>query len=543
LSADLVVLNARVATMDPNRPYAEAVAVKDGRIVDVGTTGAVREWVGRFTAVIDARGRRLIPGLIDCHMHLLGYGFALEQVPAHEAHSLEDLGALVKAAADRTPAGAWIRGRGWDEELWGGRLPDRALLDAVAPEHPVIIHRRCGHIAVANTRAFVLAGLLDQTTVAEGGVIDRDGAGWPTGILRELAIDRITRAIPALTEADYRRAFRAAAESASRHGLTGVHTNDGQGWAIETIYQLYRELQGGGDRLPLRIWWDFDNADLEKTIAWGWQTGYGDEWFKVGSAKIFTDGSLGGHTAALKAPYSDNPSTAGLYLWETDALAARMELAQRHGFQLAVHAIGDGSFEQTLAAYRQALQAAAGAMKTPRHPAVARLRMIHCQIMFPELWPQMLELGAVADVQPRFISSDYPILESRVGAERAATSYAWRTMARMGIPMGFGSDCPVEPINPLHAIYAAVTRQTMDGAPEGGYQPYERFSVAEAIAHHTRGAAYAVGEEREKGQLTPGYLADMVLLEQDPFSVAPSAIKDITVAMTILGGKVVYAAE
>lgn len=543
MSADLVVLNAKVATMDPNNPYAEAVAVKDGRIVEVGTTGAIREWIGRFTQVIDAAGRRLIPGLIDCHMHLLGYGFALEQVPAHEARTLDELAALVRAAVERSPAGTWIQGRGWDEELWGGKLPDRALLDAVAPDHPVIINRRCGHIAVANTRAFEQAGILDTTTVAEGGVIDRDGAGYPTGILREHAMDLITDAIPSKTVDDYRRALRAGAESASRHGLTGVHTNDGEGWPIEAIYALYRELQGGGERLPLRIWWDFDHADLEKAIAWGWQTGQGDDWFKVGSAKIFTDGSLGGHTAALRAPYSDDAATAGLFLWETDALAKRMEVARRSGFQVAVHAIGDGSFAQTLAAYRQAQQAVAGRAKTPRHPAVARLRNIHCQIMYPELWQEMLELGAVADVQPRFISSDYPILESRVGAERAKTSYAWRTMAELGIPMGFGSDCPVEPINPIHAIYAAVTRQTMAGAPEGGYQPHERFSVAEAIAHHTRGAAYAVGEEREKGQLTPGYLADLVLLDQDPFTVAPETIKDISVAMTILGGKVVYSAE
>jgi predicted amidohydrolase YtcJ len=315
-----------------------------------------------------------------------------------------------------------------------------------------------------------------------------------------------------------------------------VHTND-EG---ADVRQAYQELQAGADRLPLRVWWDMGVTDFETAVAWGWRTGQGDEWFKIGSLKLFADGSLGGHTAALKEPYAGDPGECGLLIWETERMAEQMARARRQGLQVAVHAIGDGAAEQVLQAFGQAAaQAAPDA--GPVHPAVARLRLIHCQIMFPALWAEMVRLGAVAEVQPRFVASDYPIVEARVGAARAAVSYAWRSMGELGIPLAFGSDCPVEPVNPLHAIYAAVTRQTMEGEPEGGWLPQERLTVAEAIAGHTRGAAYAVGEEREKGQLAPGYLGDLVMLEQDPFAVPPAELKDVEVAATVVGGRVVFA--
>ncbi len=533
MAADLVILEARVATMNPDRPHATAVAVKGERIVDVGTDLALRPWISPGTRVVAAGGRRLMPGFIDSHLHLLGHGLLLERLDLRQARSRDELVDLVRERATQLPPGAWVLGGGWDEERLGG-LPRRDWLDRAAPDHPVLLARHCYHVTAANSAALRLAGFWEQSAELAGGRIDRDEHGRPTGILRENAKEHADRMVPPPTPEDLRRALRNAAEAAARLGITSVHTNDGQGFPLETVHKIYDELQTGPSPLPLRIWWDFAQEDLEQAAALGWRTGQGDTWFRVGSVKMFADGSLGGRTAALCEPYADEPGNRGLLLWEEEALASRIRLALDSGFQVAVHAIGDAAAAQTLQAYERALPPSAP------HPGVSRLRLIHCQVMDPHLWSEMLRLGAVAEVQPRFLASDYPMITPRLGPARASVSYAWHSMASLGVPLAFGSDCPVEPLNPLHAIYAAVTRQTMDGEPPGGWLPEERLAVAEALAMHTRGGAYAVGEERDKGQLSPGYLADMVLLEQDPLTADPASLKDIAVDMTITGGRVVY---
>ncbi|MHB9146177.1 MAG: amidohydrolase [Symbiobacteriia bacterium] len=539
MTADLVILNARVATMDPAAPAAAAVAAENGRILAAGDDAAIRPHIGPRTRVLDARGRRLIPGFIDSHMHLLGYGLFLERIELGDAASLDEVAARVRERAGLTQAGAWILGGGWDEGRLGG-LPSRDWLDKAASAHPVFLSRHCYHIGVANTAALKAAGLWDRSTAIAGGIIDRDASGWPTGILREHAKDRIDQAMPPLTAADYRRALRRAAAAAARQGLTSVHSNDGKDYPLAELLAAYEELTGGPAPLPLRVWWDFALENLEAVAERGWRSGMGTDRFRIGAVKTFADGSLGGRTAALQDPYSDDPGNRGVLLWDEAALAERMAFARSHGFQMAVHVIGDLAQDVALRAYERAhdlTPLAAGA-----HAAASRLRLIHCQISNPALWRRMRGLGVVADVQPRFVSSDYPIIEARVGAARAATSYAWRGMAQAGVPLAFSSDCPVEPVAPMQAIYAAVTRQTMDGEPVGGWLPAEQFSVADAIACHTRGGAYAVGEEQEKGCIRPGYLADLALLEQDPWGVSPSELKDVQVAATIVGGQVIFEA-
>lgn len=550
MAAELVVVNARVATMDPSRPAAVAVAAGEGRILAVGGETDVRPHIGPRTRVLDAGGRRLIPGFIDSHMHLLGYGLFLERIELGNAASLEEVLERVRQRAQTTPPGAWILGGGWDEGRLGG-LPSREWLDRAAPEHPVLLARHCYHVTAANTPALRLAGLWDTSKAIAGGIIDRDASGWPTGILREHAKDHVDRAVPPLTAADYRRALRRAAASAAAHGLTSVHSNDGKDYPLAEILAAYGDVSGGLDGrdpaeaggqglLPLRVWWDFAEEELETAARQGWHSGTGSDWFKVGAAKTFMDGSLGGRTAALWDPYSDDPESRGVLLWDEAALAERMVFARSHGFQMAVHAIGDLAQDVALRAYERACKAVA--LPAGASAAAGRLRLIHCQISHPTLWRRMHDLGVVADVQPRFVSSDYPIIEARVGSARAATSYAWRGMAEAGVPLAFSSDCPVEPIAPIQAVYAAVTRQMMDGEPSGGWLPGERFTVEEAITCHTRGAAYAVGEEGSKGCIREGYLADMVLLDQDPWGVQPSELKDMQVAVTIVGGRVVHAA-
>lgn len=549
MAADLVILEARVATMNPDQPYATAVAVRGERIVDVGTDPALQRWIGPGTKVVAAGGRRLLPGFIDSHLHLLGYGLLLDRIDLSGARSLDELERRVRERAAQLPAGAWVLGGGWDEERLGG-LPTREWLDRAAPAHPVLLARHCYHVTAANTAALRLSGLLDRSSEIPGGRIDRDEGGRPTGILRESAKEHADRMVPPPAPEDLSRALKAAAQAAARSGITSVHSNDGQGFPLQVVHQVYRDLQASPSPLPLRVWWDFAQEDLEQAAALGWQSGQGDTWFRVGSVKLFADGSLGGRTAALREPYADDPGNRGLLLWDEEGLTRRMGLALSQGFQVAVHAIGDAAAEQALLAYEQALASQAGwseadgsptgvAAADP-HPSVSRLRLIHCQVMDPALWSEMARLGAVAEVQPRFLASDYPMIEPRLGPARASVSYAWRSMAEVGIPMAFGSDCPVEPLNPLHAVYAAVTRQTMDGQPPGGWRPGERLSVAEALAMHTRGGAFATGEERCKGQLAPGFLADMVLLDRDPLTVEPLSLKDIVVDMTILGGRVVF---
>lgn len=441
--------------------------------------------------------------------------------------------------------GAWIEGRGWDEEAFAERrLPTRADLDPVAGPFPVFLRRHCGHVAVANTEALRRAGLWPAAHEVPGGVVDLDDEGRPTGVLREAAAALVDRVIPPPARETVRGWIARAAREAARAGVTAVHPNDGGGLgpeALGLVFDLYRELRDEGE-LPLRVHWDFPGELLEEAIARGFRTGFGDLRFCVGAAKFFTDGSLGGHTAALFEPYSDRPETRGVLLWEDDDLAARLARALTAGFAVCLHAIGDRAAAQAVSCVERAQaeaarRALAAGPAVPLHPAVSRPRLIHCQVMRSEEWPRMARAGIVADVQPRFLASDIPIVERRIGLARARTAYAWKSIARAGVALAFGSDCPVEPIRPLDGVHAAVNRQTMDGEPPGGWQPEERLSVARAIACYTRGGAYAAGVERERGTLAPGFLADLVVLDEDPFAVPPSELRHIRPLATLVGGR------
>ncbi|MBE3589918.1 MAG: amidohydrolase [Firmicutes bacterium] len=590
MEADLIVTRARVATMNPEAPWAEAFAVRGRRIVDVGAADAIAAWRGPRTQVLDARGRRVVPGFIDSHMHVVGFGLSLVELGLAGTRSLAEMRERVRRYARELPEGAWVLGRGWDEaEFAEGRLPHRRDLDAVTGGRPALLYRHCGHVGVANTAALRLAGLLGEGDTPRperyrvpGGVVDLDEDGRPTGVLREGAMELVARHIPVETPEGLRAAIARATEEAARHGVTAIHSNDGaaEGWPdLGAVAEAYRDLEASG-RLAVRIWWDFPVERLEEAMERGWSSGMpleealgepeaGAGRVHIGSAKIFTDGSLGGHTAALFQPYADRPDTRGVLLWEDEDLQERMARAFGSGIAVCAHAIGDRAAEQVITAVERAFAAiaehaargaggsgsaggvggagraspapAAGARGgRPRHPSVSRPRLIHCQIMRPDAWPRMARLGIVADVQPRFVASDLPIVERRVGAERARSSYAWRSIAAAGVAVAFGSDCPVEPIAPMEGIYAAVTRQTMDGEPEGGWQPQERLSVTEAMALYTRGGAYAVGAERERGRLAPGYAADFVLLDEDPWRVPPAELRHIRALATYVAGRATY---
>ncbi|MEW6546178.1 MAG: amidohydrolase [Bacillota bacterium] len=532
MQADLVLLGGRVSTLDAERPQASAVACRAGRILAVGSDQEVTPLAGPGSRVIFLGGRRVTPGFIDSHMHLSWFGLGLGYIDLVGVRSLEVLQDLVRSRAAGEAGETWILGRGWDHELLGV-LPSRHHLDAVAPRHPVLLTRVCGHVAVANTRALEVAGISRGTPDPPGGVIDRDAGGEPTGVLREEAMDLVRSRIPAPGVEEMARALAAGAERALAAGITSVHSNDGSlGQGLGFVPEAYRRAFELGMRL--RVWWDFPGEMLAEARERGWKSGQGDEWFRVGSAKFFADGSLGGGTAALSEPYADEPGSRGVLTMDPAELAVRVREARDAGVQVAIHAIGDRAIEVALDALEGAgpWDARAGARGRPR--------LVHCQVMRPDLFRRMKACGAVADLQPRFVSSDKRFAQKRLGPARAPLSYAWRSFLDAGVPVAFGSDCPVEPIDPMLGVYAAVTRCDTDGDPPGGWYPEQKLTVEEAIQGFTVGAARAVGEESEKGTLTPGKLADLVVWDPDPMIADPFQLKDVRPLLVVVGGQVVY---
>ncbi|MBC7340203.1 MAG: amidohydrolase [Firmicutes bacterium] len=529
MRADLILVGGRVSTLDPDRAAATAVACAGGRIVAVGSDQEVVPLAGPSTRIIAVAGRRVTPGFIDSHMHLSWLGLGLANIDLTGVRSLAALQELVRERVQGEPAGSWVLGRGWDHELLGV-LPARHHLDAVAPGHPVLLTRVCGHVAVANSKALEVAGITRETPDPAGGAIDRNDRGEPTGVLREEAMELVRSRIPAPGVEELARALAAGARHTLATGITSVHSNDGTfGQGIEFVPQAYRRAREMGMRL--RVWWDFPGEALPEVRERGWTSGQGDEWFRVGSAKFFADGSLGGGTAALSEPYADDPGSRGILTVDPADLARGVALAREAGIQVAVHAIGDRAIELVLDALERS------------GPWPTAPRMIHCQVMRADLFPRMKACGVVADLQPRFVSSDKRFAERRLGPARARLSYAWRLFLDHGIPVAFGSDCPVEPIAPMLGVFAAVTRCDTEGEPPGGWYPEHRLTVEEAVRGFTVGAARAVGEEHEKGSLTPGKLADLVVWDPDPFAVGPMVLKDVRPVLVVVGGQVVYEAD
>jgi len=513
---------------------AEALAVAGDRILAAGTRSEVWETCGPETQVIDLAGRTVVPGLADAHLHVLGYALALDQLALAELPSLQAICAAVAEAAGRLAPGEWITGRGWDQDqLAERRLPAKEDLDAVSPVNPVCLHRNCGHIAVVNSAALRRAGIDRNTADPPGGQIDRDPvSGEPTGILREKAMDLVTRLIPAPSPARRRAALERALREAVRYGLTQLQTDDCRyGGGVAETEALFRGLVGP-EAIPIRITQLIPAEQLQEAAELGVRTGSGDPWYRHGPVKIFADGSLGGRTAALLEPYADAPTTMGIYIHEREAFIELVADAHRLGHQVGCHAIGDGAAALFLEAVAEALR---------RHPrADARHRMIHCQVLSEPLMAQMAALGVVGDIQPVFLRSDGHWFTDRVGPVRAATSYAWRSMREHGIPLCGGSDCPIEPLNPWYGVHCAVNRQDLSGHPEGGWQPAQRLTVAEALDLYTSGAAYANFEEAFRGSLAPGMAADLAVLDRDPFRCGPAELKEVRSTLTMVGGVVAY---
>ncbi|NLY53678.1 MAG: amidohydrolase [Firmicutes bacterium] len=526
-----ILFNGNIITMDREQPQAQAVAIADGRFVAVGQDQEILALRNDNTELIDLEGQTVIPGLGDSHMHLFNLGSAMETVDLSPARSQEDITRIGREFLSQHPGLTWISGWGWNHDRFAdGQMPTRADLDLISTELPIFFSRTCGHIAVANSRALELAGIGTNPEQPEGGQIDLDADGVPTGVLRESALGLVRRLAPKPTVADYKRMLRAGAEQAVSYGLTSVHSDDLAG-RMEEMLQAYQELIEE-DSLPLRVTLQvrvYTPEQIDEFLELRQRFQFPAHTVQYGPIKVMTDGSLGGRTAALNAPYADDPTTSGVEVLSQETVTRILSYAHQQGLQMSGHAIGDRAIEMLLNAFAAAL--------AEKPQADARPRVIHAQLTTPEILKRCQELGVVCDIQPVFVGTDLHIVEQRIGKERMQTTYAWKTMRKLGIPTAGGSDSPVETCNPLVGIQQAVTRQDMSGFPEGGWLPEEKLTIEEALELFTLGPAFSAFNEATRGSISVGKLADCVVLDQDLTTVAPEEIASVKVQATYVGGR------
>lgn len=504
------------------------ILVSDGTIQKVGSWTETRR-AHPDLAVLDASSDTVMPGLIDAHAHVEGLGLALETVSLVDTKSYEEVIDRIAARAATAAPGEWIIGRGWDQNDWPDKsFPTAAPLDLRVPDNPVWVSRIDGHASLANTAAMRAAGVTAATLDPEGGRILRDLEGNPTGVFVDTAEGVINRVVPPPTRAERKRRLAAAASEIASKGLTEVHDTGVDGVTVE----LLRELVDEGD-LPIRVYAMLsDNpALIERWFAQGPLIGYGDL-VTVRAVKIYADGALGSRGASLLEPYADEPSNTGLMISSTEHIRDVARRGKQAGFQVNTHAIGDRGVRSVIDAYE-----AAGVQPSDR------FRIEHLQVIAPEDVPRLTRLGIIASMQPTHATSDMPWAERRIGPDRIRGAYAWRTILDAGGRIAFGSDFPVEQVNPWHGVHAAVTRQDFSESPPGGWYPEQRLSVVEALQGFSSGAAYAAFEETRRGILTSGRDADLTITASDPTTSDSQKLYETKVLYTIVGGKIAYSRE
>jgi len=527
-----IFTNGRIYTGDPQQPFAQALVAREGRVRDLGAAAdMLLQWGTGDARIVDLEGRTATPGLIDSHLHLGWLGLTFLQLDLGKAASKDEMLFLIRQKAEQTAPDEWIQGFGWDENLFvgGGGIPTIEELDQAAPHCPLMLSRICGHAHLVNSKALEAAGCRPDAAVPAGGMIVRDPvSGKPTGMLLETASELVKPHIPRPGYEALKKALRSSVQYALSHGLTGAHTEDCRELnGLAQTYRLYDELINGeqlGLRCNLLVYYPHlhELGDLQM------HAGYGNHHVNIGAVKIFADGALGRRTACLSAPYADDPQTSGYPVHKQEALTELVRQARELQMPVAVHTIGDKALEMVLDSLDQF------------PPAACRDRLIHTQILRPDLLDRLAHPHRIADIQPRFLAGDFPWVIERVGEERIRYSYIWKTMLERGIICAGGSDTPVEPIDPLLGIHAAVTRKA-PGETHGGYLPQEKLTMQEAIRLFTLGSATATGEDRLKGTLTRGKFADMTVYSHDLFAIDPDELLSAKAVMTVIGGEVVYA--
>lgn len=524
---DLLLVGGPVWTGVPGAPAARGIAVRGNSIMAVGTEEEIRALAGRGTRVIELGGRMVTPGFIDTHTHFIEGGFSLAAVDLRAAATPAEFTRRLGEFAAALPPGRWILGGYWDHHRWGGTLPEHAWIDSAAAENPVWVWRHDGHMALANSLAMRIAGVDEETRAPAGGEMVRDASGMPTGIFKDGAMSLVSAHIPAPSEEEQDEALRAAMGHAAGRGVTGVH--DMGTWAD---LATYRRARGRGE-LTLRVYAFVPLASWRRLAAEvAERGGTGDEWLRFGGVKGFVDGSLGSATAAFEEPYADEPDNLGLLVIPLDSLRSRIGAADSAGLHLAVHAIGDRANRLLLDAYEE--------LHREGSPRDRRWRVEHAQHLRSGDIARFRRLGVIPSMQPYHAIDDGRWAEQKVGPERAATTYAFRSLLDAEATLTFGSDWTVAPLDPLLGLYAASTRRTLDGAHPAGWVPEQRISVEEALRAYTRSAAYAGFADRYTGTLEVGKRADIAVLSADLLAIPPDRIKAVRVDLTMVDGRIVF---
>jgi predicted amidohydrolase YtcJ len=533
--ADLVLLNGTIWTVDPARPWAEALAVDGDRISRVGKTSEIKKLVGRETQVVDLRRSLVLPGFIDSHTHFLKGGMALASIQLRDVTGREEFTARVAAKARELEKGDWILEGNWDHEQFSPPdLPRREWIDAVSPDNPVCVTRYDLHIALANSLALKLAGITKDTPSPAGGEIQKDPVtGEPTGIVRDAALALVTKHVPEPTLNAKTKAALAALRHAAEVGVTSV--NDmAEAPIFDQSFEVYQELLKEG-HLTTRIYFYIPIDKMEIFEELRLKTPFGNDRLTIGGLKAFADGGVGASTAYFFEPYADDARTCGLLapqMFPEGIMEQRVRRAGEEGLQVSIHAIGDKANALILDIYERT--AGTGS------PKDKRFRIEHAQHLRETDIARFGRLGVIASVQPYHAVDDGRWMENRIGPERCRTTYAFKSLLDHGAVLALGSDWPVAPLDPLTGIHAAVTRQTTDGKNPQGWHPEQKISMEEAIKGFTWNGAYATFAEGSKGSLVEGKLADIVVLDQDLFKIDPAKIKEARVTMTIVGGRIVY---
>ncbi len=529
---EVLFTGGRIYTLEPSSPVAEALAVRDSRVVATGRSADLQDSCAGFPRV-DLGGRTVVPGFVDSHIHLPSCGITLHQVDLRGAPSLAEAVGLVAAAVRRARPGTWVRGRGWNKNTWPEqRFPAKGDLDPISPDHPVALSSRDGHLLWVNSAALRLAGIDQRTPNPSGGEIPRDGRGQPHGLIKEEARRLIWKVMPPVDDETIEQGILTAADAMHRLGIVGVHSFVGtEAYEGAPAFAAYQRLQARGT-LRLRVWITLPVHALADAVGSGLRTGFGNEWLRVGPVKIFADGTLGSQTASMLEPFDGQPGNTGIAIYTRDELADLVGRAVAGGFWCAVHAIGDRANRWVLDAYETHADAS-------RHLG-ARHRIEHVQILHPDDLPRLAHLRVVASMQPIHATSDRDVAE-RYWGRRSQYAYAWRSLLDRGTVLAFGSDAPVETPDVLQGVYAAVTRRRATAADGTSWYPQEALTIDDALRAYTVGAAYASGQEDSRGTLAVGKLADFAVLDRDIMRAPPEALLHTRVEATAIGGKIVYA--
>lgn len=530
-----ILSNAKIYTLDKKQPRASAMLIDEGKIRAIGDEAHCLKFAAAPVKREDLGGSVVIPGLTDAHIHLQHYALSLQKIDCEVPTRTECLRRVAQRAQETLP-GNWVLGHGWNQNEWPEGFGSTADLDAAAPHNPVYLTAKSLHAGWANTAALHAAEINANTPNPPDGEIQRDKHGQPTGILFESAMELVSEVVPKPSISEIMEAIQQAQQALWEMGVTGVHDFDRR-----DCFAALQSLHARGD-LNLRVLKSLPIDELEHAVALGLRSGFGDDWLRIGSLKAFADGALGPHTAAMLQPYENEPDNLGMLMIEREEMFERGRLAVENGFSLAVHAIGDRANHEILNAFDQLRDYEMRLQTTDGRPQTAaqrplRHRIEHVQLLHPTDAPRLAQLGVIASMQPIHAISDMKMADEFWGG-RAAHAYAWRTQLQHGAQLAFGSDAPVDSPNPFWGLHAAVTRRRANGdpAPEGWY-PAQRLTISEALHAYTQAPAFAAGLEDRLGKLAPGHLADLLVLDEDPFACEPEALREIRPSAVMIGGE------